>query len=90
MKYIADCLIVNDSCPILRRGSSQTFVKSIHVQLSYKRRNVCMLEVLAVACERGSMNANIQTYERTFEKSLEGDIMKLSAELDHDMRCCML
>jgi hypothetical protein len=24
-----------------------TFVKAIHVELSYKRRNICMLEVLS-------------------------------------------
>lgn len=31
-----------------------------------------------------------KTYERTFEKSLEGDITKLSAVFDHDIRCRML
>ena len=28
-----------------------------------------------------------QTYERTFEKSWQGDMTKLSFELDHEMRC---
>lgn len=30
------------------------------------------------------------THDRTFEKSFEGDITKLSAEFDHDIKCCML
>lgn len=30
------------------------------------------------------------TYERTLEKSFDGDMTKLSSELDHDMRCDML
>lgn len=32
----------------------------------------------------------VETYERTLEKSLDGDMTKLSSELDHDMRCDML
>ena len=30
------------------------------------------------------------TYDRTLEKSLEGDMTKLSFVLDQEMRCCML
>lgn len=30
------------------------------------------------------------TYDRTFEKSLEGDMTKLSLVLDHEIRCWMV
>ena len=52
-----------------------------------------MLEILAVTCELQSLGLGVggaKTHERTFEKSLEGDMTKLSAEFDHDIRCCML
>lgn len=68
----------------------QTFVKSIHIQLSYKRRNISMLEILPVTCEQLYPKQNkCCTHERTLEKSLDGDMTKLSAELDHDIKCCM-
>ena len=49
-----------------------------------------MLKILAVRCEQRPLDEIIQTYDKTFEKSLDGDMMKLSAEFDHDIRCCML
>lgn len=30
------------------------------------------------------------TYDKTFEKSAEGDMTKLSALADHDIKCWML
>lgn len=30
------------------------------------------------------------TYASTFENSDEGDMTKLSLELDHEIRCCIL
>lgn len=50
-----------------------------------------MLEVLSVMYKPNfGPGLARSTYERTFEKSLEGDIMKLSAEFDHEIKCCML
>ena len=53
-----------------------------------------MFEVLSV---RGSAIVKVATednrlvtYDKTFEKSLDGDITKLSLEFDQDMRCRML
>ena len=34
--------------------------------------------------------AELRTHDRTFEKSLDGDMTKLSAEFDQDIKCCML
>lgn len=34
--------------------------------------------------------AGLETYARTLEKSCEGDITKLSAEVDQLIKCCML
>ena len=34
--------------------------------------------------------SHMATYERTLEKSAEGDMTKLSALEDHDIRCWML
>lgn len=31
-----------------------------------------------------------KAYDNTLEKSAEGDITKLSADEDHEIRCCML
>lgn len=36
------------------------------------------------------MFESVFTYARTLEKSADGDITKLSALADHDIRCCML
>lgn len=49
-----------------------------------------MLEILPVQGEQGSWHEGSSTHERTLEKSLEGDMTKLSAEFDHDIKCCML
>jgi len=49
-----------------------------------------MLEVLSEVREPGPYGLNSGAYERTLEKSFEGDMIKLSAEFDHDMRCCIL
>jgi hypothetical protein len=87
MEDIADCSMVSS------RNEGQydlrTFVKAIHVQLSYKRRNICVLKILSVIGELRSSDDR-STYDKTLEKSLEGDITKLSAEFDHDIKCCML
>ena len=42
-----------------------TFVKAIHVELSYKRRNVCMLEILSerVSEEETHLTSEIPTQE---------------------------
>ncbi len=69
----------------------QTFVESVHIQLSYKWWNICMLEILPVMCKPECICYwKIRTHERTFEKSLEGDMTKLSAEFDQDIRCWIL
>jgi hypothetical protein len=41
-------------------------------------------------CELRFWRRDRSTHERTLEKSLEGDMTKLSAEGDHDIKCCIL
>jgi hypothetical protein len=65
-------------------------MKTVHVQLAYEGRNISVLKILAVICELRTCNLGSQAHERTFEKSLEGDMTKLSAEFDQDIKCCML
>lgn len=66
-----------------------TFVEPIHIQLPHKRRNIGMLEVLTVENKQMiSMSMSWhKTYARTFEKSAEGDMTKLSLDGDHDIKC---
>lgn len=69
-----------------------TFVKAIHVQLAHERGNVGVLEVRPaspVSYIKSGQSSRC-TYDRTLEKSLEGDMTKLSLLLDHEMRCWML
>jgi hypothetical protein len=49
-----------------------------------------MFEILSVEDEQLFCYREDATYERTLEKSLEGDMTKLSAEGDHDIKCCIL
>jgi len=65
-------------------------VEAIHIQLAHKGRNVGMFKILTMSCKQLSLWPNLATYERTFEKSLDGDITKLSAELDQAIRCRIL
>lgn len=65
-------------------------MKTIHIQLPDERRNVRVFEILAVAQLVSFYGLRrFKTYARTLEKSCEGDITKLSAELDQLIRCCM-
>ena len=53
-----------------------------------------MLEILSVmrlvSRYLGDWVGWVGTYARTLEKSAEGDMTKLSEELDHAIKCCML
>ena len=64
-------------------------MKSVHIQLSYKRRNIGMLEILTKQISRRLQEWHVQTYARTFENSFVGDITKLSLELDQDIKFCI-
>jgi hypothetical protein len=46
-----------------------------------------VFEILAVIYELVSWDWRISTHERTFEKSLDGDMTKLSAEFDQYIKC---
>jgi hypothetical protein len=65
-------------------------VKAIHIQLAHEGRYVGMFKILTRSCKQLSLWTDFGTYERTFEKSLDGDITKLSAELDQAIRCRIL
>ena len=49
-----------------------------------------MFKILTRNDELQLLAGDASTYERTFEKSLDGDMTKLSAEFDHAIRCRML
>ena len=69
------------------------FVESIHVELSYKRRDISVFEVLAAArhMSAGShLCRQAETNARTLENSDVGDMTKLSFVLDHEIKCTML
>lgn len=70
-----------------------TFVETVHVQLSDKRRDVRVLEVLPGKSSAERLNLTTPrsstTYARTLEKSVEGDMTKLSLLFDHDIRFCI-
>jgi hypothetical protein len=65
-------------------------MKTIHIKLPDKRRNISMFEVLSNQCQhpRAILN-HWSAYARTLENSGDGDMTKLSFELDHEMRLCM-
>jgi hypothetical protein len=44
---VAHCAWLDLVVWILYKGKIRTFVKAIHVELSYKGRNICMFEVLS-------------------------------------------
>lgn len=72
-----------------------TFVKPVHVELTYKRRDIGVLKVLTKGARvskfvRPEAVCRGVAYDNTFEKSAEGDMTKLSADDDHEMRCCIL
>lgn len=72
-----------------------TFVKPVHVELTYKRRDVGVLKILTKGARvskfvRPKAVCRGVAYDNTFEKSAEGDMTKLSADDDHEMRCCIL
>lgn len=71
-------------------------MKTVHVELTHKRRNVRMFKILSrglkvstLVIPRG-LTAKGKAYDNTLEKSAEGDMTKLSADEDHEIRCCML
>ncbi len=68
----------------------RTFVEAIHIQLAYKRGYIRMFKILTGNYELQLLARDSYTYERTFEKSLDGDMTKLSAEFDQAIRCRML
>jgi hypothetical protein len=70
--------------------SERTFVEAIHIQLAHEGRNVGMLKILTGRRKHLFLWQKFCTYESTFEKSLDGDITKLSAELDQAIRCRIL
>lgn len=51
-------------CQAVKFQESATFVKAIHVELSYKRRNVCMLEVLSERVSKEHRQNSHQWYLR--------------------------
>ena len=65
-------------------------MEAIHIQLAHEGRNVGMFEILTGRYKQLVLWRKFGTYERTFEKSLDGDITKLSAELDQAIRCRIL
>jgi hypothetical protein len=65
-------------------------VEAIHIQLAHEGRNVGVFEILTRIYKQLFLWRKFGTYERTFEKSLDGDITKLSAELDQAIRCRIL
>lgn len=72
-------------------------MKTVHIELSYKGRDVGMLKILTVMTISDSSGARMRereimgiTHERTFENSDVGDMTKLSFVLDHDIKCWML
>jgi hypothetical protein len=66
-------------------------METVHIQLSYERRNVGVFKILSEAksASRAAiwLSGRVSTYDRTFEKSAEGDMTKLSALADHDIKC---
>ena len=67
----------------------QTFMKSIHVQLTDERRYVRMFEVLPARHQWGFARGSKAAYESTLAKSAVGDITKLSLLLDHEIIFCI-
>ena len=67
-------------------------MKTIHIQLPDKRRDIGVFKVLpAIRLVHLSLvRSQGWTYASTLENSLEGDITKLSLEFDQDIRCCIL
>ena len=61
-------------------------MKAVHVQLANERRDISMFEILPTIVSFVTPFCKRESYERTFEKSLEGDIRKLSSVGDHDIR----
>lgn len=80
----------------MNAGQISTFVKAVHVELSHKRRNIRMFEVLSrgpkvsIPFITRGWTVKGKAYDNTLEKSAEGDMTKLSADEDHEIRCCML
>lgn len=97
---VADCkgFLVNGCdeecrCDACQGWLELTFMKAVHIQLSDKRRDICMFKILAAW--RFSIGTSCRrwfcyTYARTLEKSFEGDMRKLSWDGDHEIRCWML
>lgn len=92
MEYIAHCKDMNR--PILKKLILvvPTFVKSIHVQLTNKRRDVGVFEILPANHEqsKGVVSWLSATYDKTLEKSVDGVMTKLSLLFDQDMSSCIL
>lgn len=71
-------------------------MEAIHVQLSYERRDVGVFEVLPnivskhVSSTCCTWNKVRWTHAKTLENSVDGDMTKLSLELDHEIKCCIL
>ena len=65
-------------------------MEAIHIHLAHEGRNVGMFKILTKSYKQLSLWPKFGTYERTFEKSLDGDITKLSAELDQAIKCRIL
>jgi len=71
-------------------------MKAVHVELAHKGRNIRVFKILSRIPKvsiwliiRGWMSKG-KPYDNTLEKSAEGDMTKLSADEDHEIRCCML
>lgn len=67
-------------------------MKSIHVKLAHKRRYICVFEILSDNKFSSWTRPEIRKkpYDNTFEKSAVGDMTKLSAVADQEIKCWIL
>lgn len=72
-----------------RWWATLAFMKAIHVQLANEGGDISVLEVRSArpVSYIKSGPSSRRTYDKTLEKSLEGDMTKLSLVLDQEIRC---